>query len=78
MDLDNNDFKDREKHDYKLLTDINDNYDFDLFAKNQFELNSLWNSIQIKRLIISIIIIIKNERFQLKIKGFQLEMKGFP
>ncbi len=38
MDLDNNDFKDREKHDYKLLTDINDNYDFDLFAKNQFEL----------------------------------------
>lgn len=38
MNLDNEDFKDREKHDFKLLTSIDDNYDFDLFAKEQFEL----------------------------------------
>lgn len=38
MDLENLDFKEREKYDFKLLNDVNDNYDFDLFAKEQFEL----------------------------------------
>ena len=32
--LDNNDFKNRQKYDLKLLNDINNNYDFDLYKKS--------------------------------------------